>query len=508
VVFHNAKFDLHMLGTLGMRAHCKVHDTMIMAHIYNQSEPNKKLKVLAKKYLGEEPADETAVKSFLRKAGHKDYTQVPRELIEPYALNDARITYLLYKFYEAEGVTKDKTYIEEMKLLKCLMNMERRGVLVDLDYCKAQAEHCEKRIVDIEEYAKIKWGEVNLGSNVQLKHFLFEQEGMTCENYTPKGNPCLDEYNLGLYKHDIIPYVLEYRDLSKMKSTYLDYILEHHDSKRSIHCNYFQVGARTGRFSCREPNLQNIPNAGEVNIRKAFIVREDYTNYYFDYSQIELRLLAHYAKEMKMIDAFINDEDLHELTAKAMFNGECDKNQRNMAKRLNFGIIYGIGAGKFVNMIRNEYPEIDINVGLAREFINRYFRNYPNVSRFIGAVKNNIYQRSELKDGAYIGYVTDVFGRKYTCDTRENYKAVNYLIQGCAAGIIKKAMLDIDRLLDGKMSNMLLTIHDELVIEIHKDEEPLIEQIATIMEDRNTFRVPITINIEKSTTNWYEKTTL
>jgi len=429
--------------------------------------------------------------------------------MEPYAINDTRITYLLYKFYEEKGITEDVTYLTEMKLLGALMNMERRGVPIDLEYVLEQANRCDTRISEIEHLALHEFGEINLASNVQLKDFLFNKEGLTCENWTPKGNPCLDEYNLHLYEHPIIPYVLEYRDLSKVKSTYLDYMLDHHDEEGAIHCSYFQVGARTGRLSCRDPNLQNIPVKGVVNIRRAFTVRGGHTQYYLDYSQIELRLLAHYSKETKMIDSFIKGEDLHELTARQMFNGECDPAKRNMAKRLNFGIIYGIGAAKFVSMVHQEYPDIKINLGQAREYINRYYRGYPNISRFISAVKNNIFARSKVQpDGSYVGFVTDIFGRKYMCDTRENYKAVNYLIQGCAAGIIKKAMIDIDALLQGRKSNMLLTIHDELVLEVHNEEDELLDKVVAIMEDHDTFRVPILINIEKTTTNWAEKTTV
>lgn len=511
-IFHNAKFDLHILEAYGMTARCKIHDTMVMAHVYNPGELNKQLKVLAKKYLGEEPTDEKAVKDWLRKNKTDRYDKVPREIMDPYALNDTRITYLLYKFYESKGVTEDVTYLTEMKLLHSLMNMERRGVAVDIKYAEEQAKLCADRISVIVAHTEKEWGEINLGSNTQLKDFLFKQEGLTCENYTPKGNPCLDEYNLHLLNHPIIPYVLEFRDLTKTKSTYLDYMIDHHDSEGTIHCNYFQVGARTGRLSCRDPNLQNIPTGGNVNIRRAFTVRPGYTNYYFDYSQIELRLLAHYSQEQKMIDALIRNEDLHELTARNIFytnvadDLESAKKKRFVAKRINFGIIYGIGGAKLATMINNESPDIKLNIGEAKEYISRYFRTYPNVNRFISAVKNNIFSRAKVQpDGTYVGFVTDIFGRKYMCDTRENYKAVNYLIQGCAAGIIKKAMIDIDNLLADKRSNILLTIHDELVVEVHNEEEQLVKSIAALMEDRSTFRVPILINIEKTATNWAEK---
>jgi len=506
-IFHNAKFDLHMLEVYGMKVHCNIHDTMVMAHVFNPGELNKQLKVLAKKYLGEEPSAQADLKAWLRKAKNKKYEEVPREILEPYALNDARITYLLFKFYEAQGVTKDKVYIKEMELLKCLMNMERRGVKIDTEYCKEQSALCARRITEIEDKVREEFGEVNIYSNKELKEFLFDKEQIQCTHYTAKGNPSLDEYNLNQYEHAIIPYILEARELGKIKTTYLDALANMADIEDSVHCNFYQVGAKTGRFSCREPNLQNIPRGGVVDVRRAFVCRPDYENYYFDYSQIELRIFAHYANEPKMIDAFIKGEDLHALTARALFKGECSKAQRELAKRLNFGIIYGIGGLKFATIINQDYPEMNVNMLQAKAFISKYYQYYDRISFFMTRVKQAIMNRTFKSpvEGEYLGYVTDVFGRKYTCLKTEAYKAVNYLIQGCAAGVIKNAMVRVDALLEKTKSRILLSIHDELVIEIHKDEKHLIEKIKNIMEDRETFRVPITVNIEKTDTSWSAK---
>jgi DNA polymerase-1 len=508
-VFHNAKFDLHMLEVYGMRAHCKVHDTMVMAHVYNPGEDNKQLKVLAKKYLGEEPTDEKAVKDWLRKNKTKRYDLVPREIMEPYAINDTRITYLLFEFYKKQGVTEDKIYLKEMQLLKCLMNMERRGVAIDTEYCRREALQCEERIAKIEEGIQKEFGDVNIYSNKELKEFLFDKEKLTCNSYTAKGNPSLDAYNLKQYDHPIIPMIIEARELNKVKATYLEGLQEMADSEGSVHCNFYQVGAKTGRFSCREPNLQNIPRGGVIDVRKAFTVRPDYSNFYFDYSQIELRLFAHYSKEPKMIDAFIKGEDLHAMTARALFNTSQEdvaptKPQRELAKRLNFGIIYGIGAFKFATLINQDYPDMNVNILQAKTFISKYYQYYDQISFFMTKVKHAIMNRTFKTpvEGEFLGYVTDIFGRKYTCPKTEAYKAVNYLIQGCAAGVIKNAMVKIDLLLENKKSNLLLSIHDELVFEIHKEELFLIDKIKDIMEDVDTFRVPLTVNIESTETSW------
>jgi len=233
-----------------------------------------------------------------------------------------------------------------------------------------------------------------------------------------------------------------------------------------------------------------------VDVRRAFICRSGYSNYYFDYSQIELRILAHYSQEPLMLEEYNKtDNDLHSVTCQAVF-GEVTKEKRTLSKNINFGIIYGMGPKKFCTMVNEQYPHFNMTYTQAREFINKYYATYQKVRTFTWRVPQKILD---------VGYVTDVFGRKYTTPRDEAYKGVNYLIQGCAAGIIKKAMIEIDQLLLDKKSNILLTIHDELVIEIHKEEEDLVPQIVRIMEDRTTFRVPITINVEKTTTSWAEK---
>jgi DNA polymerase-1 len=496
VIFHNAKFDILMLATYGMTVGGKIHDTMIAAAIHNSDENTLKLKDLAKKYLGVDNDEEEAIKDYMRKHKLTSYADLPRELIEPYARKDALITMELFKFYRKAGVTSDPIYLKEIQLLKCLVDMQRRGVLIDTRFCEKNSNLCAERIRALEKKIKEDHKNINVNSNKQLAEYLFDDQGIRCDYTTEKGNPAFDEFHLSKYEHPIIPIILELRDLQKVKTTYLDALKEKADEKNVIHCDFFQVGARTGRFSCRSPNLQNIPRMGVIDVRRAFVCRDHYSNYYFDYSQIELRILAHYSQEPLMLEEYNKTEnDLHSVTCQAVF-GEVTKEKRTLSKNINFGIIYGMGPKKFCTMVNEQYPDFNMTYTDARGFINKYYKTYQKVRTFTWRVPQKILD---------VGYVKDIFGRKYTTPRDEAYKGVNYLIQGCAAGIIKKAMIEIHDLLEGKKSNMLLTIHDELVIEIHEAEEELVEQIKEIMEDRETFRVPITVNIEKTSTCWAEK---
>jgi len=495
-VFHNAKFDIQMLAP--MKVDGEIHDTMIMAAVYNPDETSKALKRLAEKYLGADVNEEKELKEYMRK--HKlgnDYAAVPRETMEPYALKDVEYTLGLYEFYKSKGVLDNPIYKIEMKLLQVLIAMQKRGALLDIEYLEAQKDNCEKRLAELNAQIQIEYGDINVLSNKQLGKFLFDEEKIQCNAYSQAGNPVLDDYNLKQYDHPIIPIVSEMRDMTKCLNTYVSGLLEGADKEGVIHCDFFQVGAKTGRFSCRQPNLQNIPRGGSVDVRRAFICRPDYTNYYFDYSQIELRILAHYSKEQKMIDELSRaDGDLHGMTAELIFGEDFTKEQRDIAKRINFGIVYGIGPKHFCEVLNQSYPDSNYTYTSAKSFIDRYYHNYYEVRKFTWNVPRRILEK---------GFVQDIFGRKYTCDKNMTYKSVNYLIQGCAAGVLKDAMIKVHSLLRDTKSNILLCIHDELVIEIHKDEETLVPQIKKMMEDYKTFRVPITCNVVKTETNWSEK---
>lgn len=501
-IAHNLKFDWLMLQSVGYEIQGDLHDTMIMAHVYDPNDI-KKLKWLGKKYLNREPVHEATVKAYIKEHNidvkSNGYRDIPRNILEPYAVEDVVLTMELFKFYEKKGILDDPTYKTEMKLLRALVDMQTRGVLIDVEYCKEQSVLCDKILADIEEEVKDTWRPINLGSNKQLSDFLFGDEQISCDTYNETGNPCLDGYHIQQYNHPIVPLVIKNREIGKLNSTYFKGLIDRVDSDNVIHCDFFQVGAKTGRFSCQQPNLQNISKkGGEHDVRRAFICRAGFTNYYFDYSQIELRVLAHYSKDERMIATLTDPNgDIHSETCMGIF-GEITKPKRDIAKRINFGIVYGMGANKLTDGLRMDFPEAKYTYNDSKRFIGKYHMTYPKVKPFSYKVQRTLLQR---------GYIHDVFGRKYVCDKEFSYRSINYLIQGCAAGILKQAMIDVYLYLLDKKSNLLLTIHDEIVVEVHKSEESVVvPAICRIMEDRETFRVPITINVERTETSWKEKT--
>lgn len=497
---HNLKFDIAMVEKQGWQVNGPLHDTMIMAHVYNPDEYSKALKVLGKKYLSIEPAEEKAIKDWFRQNKvDKQYDKVPRELMEPYARQDVALTWKLFEFYREKGVLDDPIYKFEMRLLRVLISMQRRGILIDRDYLNGRLGYCDSRLVELEQCVQSDHGGINIASNKQLGEYLFDTCGLSCDAISVAGNPVLDESSLRRYDHPIVPIVLEARELSKLRDTYVCGLLNQSDDASVIHCEFNQVGAKTGRFSSREPNLQNIPRSHPtVDIRRAFICRPGCSLYFFDYSQIELRILAHYARDEKMLSILSEGGDLHGETARGIFGDDYTKEQRSISKNINFGIVYGIGPKHFCEVLNKDYPEQNYTYSDAKRFIDRYYWTYPMVRPFVYGVQRKILER---------GHVFDIFGRKYPCEKEFAYKAVNYLIQGCAAGVMKNAMVRVADYLKNKKSALILTIHDELVFDIADEEEAeVVPVIKSLMEDATTFRVPLTVSVSKSTTSWAEKT--
>jgi DNA polymerase-1 len=499
-IAHNLLFDYQMLTTMGIELGGPCHDVMIMAHVFNPIENSLKLEYLAKTYLNHPLTQQINLKEYVHKhkidVENRGYQDIPDEVLKPYAIEDVELTMKLFEFYKAKGILDHPTYKLEMRLMQTLIRMQRRGVLIDVDYCKETYELCVKRLSEIEEEVSRDHREMNLNSTHQIADYLFNDQGLICETFTEKGQPSLDAYNIQKYKHPIVDLIIEHREIAKIANTYFKGFMEKVDDRNVLHCNYFQVGARTGRISCFSPNLMNVPRDPAHSVRRSFVTRPGYTNYYFDYDQVELKVLAHYSQDPTMIRVLSDpDGDIHSETCQGIFK-EVTKEKRTIAKSLNFGIIYGMGPSKFAMELNKDFPELGYTYSHAKQFIARYYGTYPKIRPFQNSVQRALLQR---------GYIHDIFGRRYYCEREFAYRAVNYLIQGCAAGILKQAMIDVDQLLQGKESNLLLTIHDELVVEIHDDEQHLVKEIKAIMEDRTTFRVPITVSVESSKTSWDAK---
>jgi DNA polymerase-1 len=504
-VGHNIAFDLPFLDAYNLRPSGKVHDTMIMAHVHHCDEPSKGLKALAKKYLDRENIEEQRLEEWFMANGQRardgrKYIMVPREIMEPYAKADVEMTMSLFQYYQKHGLLEDPVYQLEMRTLPVVIDIVRRGMKVDKEFAQREAERTAAIATALAQQAREQFGIENLASDAEISVFLFDTCKFECKKFTEKGNPRLDETALLEYPHPVVELILEYREAVKMNSTYLQPMLTKLDKEDRIHASLNQVGARTGRMSSSQPNLQNIPRSGGlVDIRNGFISRGDgWKLLLVDLSQIELRILAHYCKEPAMLDALATREgDLHAATAERMF-GSREKKYRTIAKTLNFATIYGAGAKQLLRTLNKALPGAEFTLEQVKQFKRDYFGAYPMLQEFIWRVQGVVCEH---------GYVFDTFGRKYYCERDKAYRAVNYLIQGCSANVFKTSMsrvYEFQRSHDLR-SCMINVIHDEFIFDLHDSEERLVPDIVRLIEDHTQFRVPIFANAAISSTHWSAK---
>lgn len=500
----NIGFDIPFLQDHSLLPVGKLHDAMIAAHVFNNLEPNLDIASLAQKYCGITNTEDQSLDTWFSTHGYnkdnKKYNEVPLEVMTPYAKADVRRTLALYKFYKAIGVMDDPAYKLEMATVPVVANIVSRGMCVDVEYAKREFERAVTLISEIEILAQRQYGVENIGSTQQIAAALFTREGLTCTTHTLKGNICLDESAIQKYDHPLVSMVLEHRELCKLTNTYLTAIIEK-SHKGRLHSSLRQVGARTGRFSSADPNLQNIPrfdprNPPPINLRKAFICSPGCKLLLIDLSQIELRILAHYSKEPEMIKVLTDRQgDLHTATSIAMF-GEVNEELRTVAKTINFGVIYGAGGDALQDQINKALPYKKISLAQAKDFKAKYFKGFPQVQQFIWDVQNRIAQR---------GFVQGKSGRKYYCERDKAYRATNYLIQGEAAMLMKKMIVDVEGFLAPRSSKLINIIHDEFIFDLYGYELDLIQGLLDTVEQLEGWRVPIFANAAISDTNWAEK---
>ena len=500
VIFHNAKFDIHFLRNAGYPIPETIHDTLVMAHLLNENKP-KHLADVAKRYTGA-ASWKDGVQEYV-KENNCTYDKVPYKVMKEYAANDALHTFNSFQAMEPllKGQGLWDLYRTEMDLLKVVNDMERRGVLIDVQALK-EAEPVLSSLqagYEKEIYTLAK-GEFNIMSPKQLGKVLFEDLGLEILEISKKSKqPKTDKDTLGRLDHPILDQIINYRIARKLRSTYCENIMELVDKDSILHCNLNQLGARTGRFSCSKPNLQNIPNIDDEDnkvdpaltvVRRGFICRPDYYNFYFDYKQMELMVYAHFANEESMKEAFAKGEDLHRALARKFYKkNDISDVERHTIKMLNFGILYGMGAKGLAARFKKSERE-------AKEILNGYYTTFPVMKRF----------RSHLTDKIRShGYLQNPFGRRRRLTNHESYKGVNALVQGTCADIMKKAMIRIHKLCQSTKSNLLLSIHDEGQVEIHKSELDLVPEIIKVMEDFPQFSVPLKIDVSYTKTNWKDK---
>ena len=511
MVGHNLKYDLTILETVGLLPQCRLADTMLMSYVLDAAAGRHDMDSLAKRLLGVET---TSYEDVCGKGAKQiRFDEVALESASHYASEDADITLRLYnQFVERlNQVPSLQSIYQELELpvMQILREMENHGALLDVDILNAQSVTLGVRLEQLESEAQALAGRpFNLASPKQLQEILFDELQLPVLKKTPKGAPSTNEEVLQELALDYpLPKLLiEHRSLSKLKGTYTDRLPGDCDpADGRVHTSFHQAVTSTGRLSSSDPNLQNIPIRTEEGrrIRKAFIAPDGWSVMAADYSQIELRIMAHLSGDKSLVDAFARGDDIHRATAAEVFDLEpmfVTDEQRRRAKAINFGLIYGMSAFGLARQLGIERAE-------AAAYIDRYFERYPGVRHYMDSTRAMAHEK---------GYVETVFGRRLTLPDiharqvpvrqAAERAAINAPMQGTAADIIKRAMLRVHQALatSNLGCHLLLQVHDELVFEVRdRDLDPARQLIRLEMEAAAELSVPLVVDIG-SGESWFE----
>ena len=505
----NIKFDESIFARHGIELQGVEFDTMLLSYTLN-STGRHNMDDLAKRYLGHETIEFESIAG--KGKGQLTFNQIPLEQATEYAAEDADVTMKLQQTLWLK-LQEEPTLVElyktmELPLLHVLSRMERTGVLIDSDALFMQSNEIATRLTALEEQAYALAGQpFNLASTKQLQEILFDKLGLPVLQKTPKGAPSTNEEVLEelAYSHELPKILVEHRGLSKLKSTYTDKLPQMVNSQTGrVHTSYHQAVTATGRLSSSDPNLQNIPIRNEEGrrIRQAFIAREGYSIVAADYSQIELRIMAHLSGDKGLINAFSQGKDIHRSTAAEIFGVSLDEvtnEQRRNAKAINFGLIYGMSAFGLSRQLGISRPD-------AQKYMDLYFQRYPGVQQFM----TDIREKAKVQ-----GYVETLFGRRlYLPDINSSNAmrrkgaervAINAPMQGTAADIIKRAMIKLDEVIRHTPDiKMIMQVHDELVFEVRSEKvEFFREQIKQNMEAAAELVVPLIVEVGVGQ-NWDE----
>ncbi len=500
-VGQHIKYDMNVLARYGIELKGVAFDTMLESYALNSTATRHNMDDLSDFYLGVKTVkfEEIAGK------GKKQLTfnQIEMEQAAPYAAEDADITLRLHQVLSsklAQDPALESVFADiELPLIQVLARMEQQGAMVDATQLAIQSREHGERLVELEKKAhELAGGPFNLSSPKQLQEILFEQQKLPIIKKTPKGAPSTAEEVLQELALDypLPKVIIEHRSLSKLKSTYTDKLPQMINPVTGrIHTSYHQAVTATGRLSSSDPNLQNIPirSTEGRRIRQAFVAPEGYKLVAADYSQIELRIMAHLSQDKGLLNAFAHGEDVHKATAAEVFGVELEKvtsDQRRSAKAINFGLIYGMsafGLGKQLGIGRNE----------AQTYINHYFDTYPGVQRYMDDIRAQAAEK---------GYVETLFGRRlYLPEIKASNgmrrqaaerTAINAPMQGTAADIIKKAMVKVDRWLQSSNTGarMIMQVHDELILEVPDAQaEAVSAQLVELMQSAAALDVPLLV---------------
>ncbi|HEX9181380.1 MAG TPA: DNA polymerase I, partial [Burkholderiales bacterium] len=492
----------HVLANHGISLAGIAHDTLLQSYVL-ESHRSHDMDALAERHLGLKTIsyDEVTGKG----ASRIPFEQVDLERATEYAAEDADVTLRLHQALWSRVEADPKllaVYRDiEMPLLPVLRDMERHGVLLDIPALEAQSRELGERLVALEgEAQKLAGQPFNLNSPKQIQEILFVQQGIKPVKKTPGGAPSVDEEVLQqlALDHPLPKLLLEYRGLAKLKSTYTDKLPRMVDpGSGRVHTNYAQAVAVTGRLSSNDPNLQNIPvrTAEGRRIREAFIAPAGSLIVSADYSQIELRIMAHLSGDEGLLRAFAAGQDVHRATAAEVFGVEPDavtSEQRRYAKVINFGLIYGMSEFGLAS-------QLGVERAAARAYMDRYFARYPGVAEFMNRTKDQARKQ---------GYVETVFGRRLwlpeITSTNQGRRqgaeraAINAPMQGTAADLIKLAMIAVHRWLEeqGMASRLVMQVHDELVLEVPEPELPRVKaELPGLMGGVARLAVPLLVEL-------------
>jgi DNA polymerase-1 len=510
-VGHHLKYDAHILARYDIALGGMQFDSMLESYVLNSVATRHDMDSVARHYLGRETIHYEDVAG--KGAKQLTFNQIDLETAAPYAAEDADITLQLHKTLwqqlGEQGALKSVYEDIEQPLVPILLAMEETGVLVDRKMLKTQSGELAKKMIELEAKAhELAGGPFNLGSPKQLQQILFEQQGLPVIRKTPKGQPSTAEDVLVELASDyeLPAVIIEYRSVSKLKSTYTDKLpLQIAESTGRIHTSYHQAIAATGRLSSTDPNLQNIPirTAEGRRIRQAFIAPKGQLLLAADYSQIELRIMAHLSEDAGLLKAFADQQDVHRATAAEVFGMSLDDvtaDQRRSAKAINFGLMYGMSAFGLAK-------QLGISRGEAQEYVNLYFDRYPGVKAYMDGIRESASEK---------GYVETVFGRRLYLPeinarnaNRRQYAertAINAPMQGTAADIIKRAMIAVHAWLQTERpgARMIMQVHDELVFEVAEDAVDAVrDQVVELMNGAASLAVPLLVEVGVGM-NWDE----
>lgn len=515
VVFHNGKFDWKILINNAFcepnwKPKCTFADTMIAAWLLSPERIGKNAYSL--EYLAETKLSLCGIEFSEIVSKKETFADIPFEKAIPYAAEDADFTLKLWNI-QKKALKDENLYTlfteTEMKIMPILANMEIAGIHLGAEILYKYNEELTQKIEETEKSVYIAVGHpFNIASPKQLQTVLFEERKLKPGKKTKTGYSTDTTVLEDLSMYDEVPkMILEFRELSKLQSTYVETLPKMCDKNGRIHTDFLQTGTATGRLSCHEPNLQNIPVRSDAGrkIRSAFVAPEGRVFISADYSQIELVVLAHLSQDETMCRAFIEGTDIHKATAALIYGVKADdvtSEMRRTAKTINFGVIYGMSAFRLAN-------SLGISRAQASQFIENYFKLYSKINDFMEAT---------VKKAEETGFVETIFGRKrpiMNINSRNKIEkaaaeriAVNTPVQGSAADIVKRAMIDVNSALEreGNDSRLLLQVHDELILEC-PDDAKIIEDTKSIIRDKMEnavkLRIPLRVSIE-SGKNWGE----